>query len=199
MSKIEQLIKEKCPNGVEYKQIKDVFTLFSGMRGVSSKWADNGNDNITTSDIIYTPLNNFVEKISSNYRYIGEKGFGIGMYTSGSNFKDVQNDLLLANVGLPTVGEMFSGNDIDMTSPVDGAKIFVDVKIIENPNASAYYLTMNRFDSNFVCTSYHNGNNFFGDFTNNWGYYGVRPVIFLKNNLEFTGGDGTAQNPYTLE
>lgn len=43
MSKIEQLIKEKCPNGVEYKQIKDVFTLFSGMRGVSSKWADNGN------------------------------------------------------------------------------------------------------------------------------------------------------------
>lgn len=43
MSKIERLIKEKCPNGVEYKQIKDVFTLFSGMRGVSSKWADNGN------------------------------------------------------------------------------------------------------------------------------------------------------------
>ena len=42
MSKIERLIKEKCPNGVEYKQIKDVFTLFSGMRGVSSKWADNG-------------------------------------------------------------------------------------------------------------------------------------------------------------
>ena len=43
MSRIEQLIKEKCPNGVEYRQIKEVFTLFSGMRGVSSKWADNGN------------------------------------------------------------------------------------------------------------------------------------------------------------
>ena len=188
-----------CTFRVVSKDSDSVKIILNGLLPEKSKWADNGNDNITTSDIIYTPLNNFVEKISSNYRYIGEKGFGIGMYTSGSNFKDVQNDLLLANVGLPTVGEMFSGNDIDMTSPVDGAKIFVDVKTIENPNASAYYLTMNRFDSNFVCTSYHNGNNFFGDFTNNWGYYGVRPVIFLKNNLEFTGGDGTAQNPYTLE
>ena len=27
---------------------------------------------------------------------------------------------------------------------------------------------------------------------------GIRPVIYLKSNLTFTGGKGTAQNPYTL-
>lgn len=43
MSRIQELIKEKCPNGVEYKSIKDIFDLFSGMTGVSNKWSDTGN------------------------------------------------------------------------------------------------------------------------------------------------------------
>lgn len=43
MSKISDLIKELCPNGVEYKPIKETFDLFSGMTGVSNKWADDGN------------------------------------------------------------------------------------------------------------------------------------------------------------
>ena len=43
MSKINDLIKKLCPNGVEYKSLKDVFELFSGMTGVTNKWADEGN------------------------------------------------------------------------------------------------------------------------------------------------------------
>ena len=43
MSKINDLIKKLCPNGVEYKSLKDIFELFSGMTGVSNKWADEGN------------------------------------------------------------------------------------------------------------------------------------------------------------
>ena len=43
MSKINDLIKVLCPNGVEYKPIKETFYLFSGMTGVSNKWADEGN------------------------------------------------------------------------------------------------------------------------------------------------------------
>ena len=29
--------------------------------------------------------------------------------------------------------------------------------------------------------------------------YGIRPTLFLKKDLNFNGGEGTAQNPYTLE
>ena len=33
MSKLDDLIKEYCPNGVEYKQIKDIATTYSGLSG----------------------------------------------------------------------------------------------------------------------------------------------------------------------
>lgn len=43
MTKINDLINEKCPNGVEYKTIESIFTLLTGMTGVSKKWTENGN------------------------------------------------------------------------------------------------------------------------------------------------------------
>ena len=43
MSKIERMLQELCPNGVEYKRLGEVFNVFSGMKGVSNKWANNGN------------------------------------------------------------------------------------------------------------------------------------------------------------
>ena len=43
MSKINDLIKELCPNGVEFKSLKEVFDIFSGMKGVTNKWAEEGN------------------------------------------------------------------------------------------------------------------------------------------------------------
>lgn len=43
MSKINRLIKELCPNGVQYEIIDKVFKQFSGMSGVSRKWANEGN------------------------------------------------------------------------------------------------------------------------------------------------------------
>ena len=43
MSKLEQMINELCPNGVEYKAIQSFSQLLKGMSGVSNKWADDGN------------------------------------------------------------------------------------------------------------------------------------------------------------
>lgn len=43
MSKIEELIKELCPDGVKYKKLSDIGLFFKGMSGVSNKWADKGN------------------------------------------------------------------------------------------------------------------------------------------------------------
>ena len=43
MNKLEELIKEFCPNGVEYKKINEIAVQLNGMSGVSGKWADEGN------------------------------------------------------------------------------------------------------------------------------------------------------------
>ena len=43
MSKIEQLIQQLCPQGVEFKRLGEVFTQFNGMTGVSKKWEESGN------------------------------------------------------------------------------------------------------------------------------------------------------------
>ena len=43
MSKLEQLINELCPNGVEYKTIQSFSQLLKGMSGVSNKWSNDGN------------------------------------------------------------------------------------------------------------------------------------------------------------
>lgn len=43
MSKLERLIEELCPDGVEYKTIDNISTRLKGMSGVSKKWYESGN------------------------------------------------------------------------------------------------------------------------------------------------------------
>lgn len=43
MSRLEELIQELCPDGVEIKRLDEVFEMFSGMTGASNKWAEDGN------------------------------------------------------------------------------------------------------------------------------------------------------------
>ena len=43
MSKLDELIQELCPDGVEYKPLYDIGKIFKGMSGVSNKWGENGN------------------------------------------------------------------------------------------------------------------------------------------------------------
>ncbi len=43
MSRLEELIQELCPDGVEYKPIEECFYYFNGMTGVSLKWKESGN------------------------------------------------------------------------------------------------------------------------------------------------------------
>ena len=149
---------------------------------------------ISTSHTIFTPLSTFAEGISDTYRYTENKTFYIGDYSSGANYKDVQDETLEANIGLPTVGEMFSGNDIDLSTSSD--KTFVDVNTIENPTVSSYYWTMNRFNSPYV--RYVNNNGFLNNLSPS-NAYGVRAVIYLKSGtsaITFTGGEGTPNLPY---
>ena len=43
MIEVERMIQELCPDGVEYKPLAEVFIQFSGLTGVTNKWADEGN------------------------------------------------------------------------------------------------------------------------------------------------------------
>ena len=43
MSRLDELIAEFCPNGVEYKELQSFSTLLKGMSGVSNKWREEGN------------------------------------------------------------------------------------------------------------------------------------------------------------
>ena len=43
MIRVEKIIKELCPNGVEYYPLSTLFNNFNGMTGVSNKWKEEGN------------------------------------------------------------------------------------------------------------------------------------------------------------
>ena len=182
-----------CTFRVVSKDEDSIKVVLNGLLPTASEYGSSAT--IATSHTIYTPLNAFVEGISETYRYTGNKTFYIGDYPSGLNYEDVQDETLEASVGLPTVGEMFSGNDIDMGS----TKTFVDVNTIENPTASSYYWLMNRDSSSSV-----RGVNNYG-FTGSRSVsdaLGVRAVIYLKSGLaalDFTGGEGTPNSPYVLQ
>ena len=183
-----------CTFRVVSKNSEGIKVVLNGILPTTSIWADNASDNITTNDLIYkNVLNGFIKNIDTEYIKAGT--YGVGMYGSGSSYNIPQSSTITAYVGLPTVGEMFCGNDIDLET--SSAKIFVDINTIENPTVSNFYWTLNRSSSSYVRNMYKVGN--LGVATTNYNNgMGVRPVIYLKNNLILLDGKGTAQNPYTL-
>ena len=189
----------KCTFRVVSKDSDSIKVVLNGLLPATSVYGSN--TTITTSHTIYTPLNNFANNISSDYRYTGNKTFYIGDYPkvsgTGQNYKDVQDETLSASVGLPIVGEMFSGNDIDLST--SSSKTFVDVSTIENPTITNYYWTMNRYSSSSVRHVIIDGSVSYSSPTLSTG---VRAVIYLKSGasaLTFTGGEGTAEQPYELQ
>lgn len=182
-----------CTFRVVSKDNDSIKVVLNGLLPSKSQY---GSDvTMTTSHTIYTPLNTFANNISSNYRYTGNKVFYIGEYTysAGIDYKNVKNETLSANVGLPTVGELFTSNDIDLgTSSI---KTFVDINTIENPTVSTDYWVMNKTTESYAGRISSVSDVNIGVISYN---YAVRPVIFLKSNLFFTGGSGTAQDPYTV-
>ena len=188
-----------CTFRVVSKDEDSIKVVLNGLLPTTSEYGSSGT--ISTRHTIYTPLNTFAEGISDIYRYTGNKTFYIGEYPyvseTGQNYEDVQDETLEASVGLPTIGEMFSGNDIDLSE--SSTKTFVDVNTIENPTASNYYWTMNRYSSSYVRFV-----NYLGSLSSNSVSYsnGVRAVIYLKSGtsaITFTGGEGTPNSPYVLQ
>ena len=179
-----------CTFRVINKDSDSIKIILNGLLPNKSEYGNTGI--ISTSHVIYDSLNKFVNSISNKYLYDSNKIFYIGDYPNASNYKVVQDESLQAKVGLPTIGEMFSSNDIDLGNE----KNFVDINTIENPTSSSDYWTMNRYNENSSLVVFDAG---YPKILASSEIVGVRPVIYLKNNLTFTGGNGTAQNPYTLD
>lgn len=150
----------------------------------------------TKGSAIDTIITNFANTIDNKYRYIDNKIFHIGVCGTGENYTVVRNQTYSGNVGLPVVGEIFSENDIDISAST--IKYFVNSNTIENPTVSSYYWTMNAF-SNINVRYVEDINGYTSNSSNINNSYGVRPVIFLKKNLNFTSGEGTAEKPFALE
>ena len=188
-----------CTFRVVSKDSDSIKVVLNGLLPNESEYGSS--TTISTSHTIYTPLSTFAEGISDTYRYTGNKTFYIGDYPyvsgTGQDYKVVQDEILEASIGLPTVGEMFSGNDIDLSA--SNTKTFVDVNTIENSIASSFYWTMNRYSSSIVRSVLHIGT-LNGAGPSN--AYGVRAVIYLKSGtsaITFTGGEGTPNSPYVLQ
>ena len=185
-----------CTFRVVSKNNDSIKVVLNGLLPTTSKWADSASDNIATNDLIYTNvLNGFVANIDSKYITTGT--YGVGMYENGNSYTVPQSTTITANVGLPTIGEIFSGNDIDLST--SSTKTFVDVNTIENPTISNYYWTMNRYSSSSVRYVDYGGGLYYGGPAS---AAGVRAVIYLKSGtsaITFTKGEGTPNSPYVLQ
>lgn len=65
MSKLEELINELCPNGVEFKKLNDICICFNGMTGVSNKWKEDGNCKFIDYLNVYNNLKVDVSKLNN--------------------------------------------------------------------------------------------------------------------------------------
>jgi len=182
----------KCLFRVVAKDDDSIKVTLNGL--ISTSAFDLGNSSFFSSKItVFDVLSNFAEEISEKYRYIGAKNFNI--HTVGLN----EEKNYEGNIGLPLMDELFSSNDINLTYPSDGIKSFVNVNTIENPILASKFWLMN---PNYHIAGYtvqyinYNGESYDDNASR---IAGVRPVLFLNNNLTFTGGEGTAENPFTLE
>lgn len=64
MSRINKLIKEKCPNGVEYRLLGEVCQFIRG-KGMSKSDKNNGDVNIILYGELYTTYDNYINEIVS--------------------------------------------------------------------------------------------------------------------------------------
>ncbi len=162
------------------------------LNGLYNTSAFGSNATFSTSSTIYTgALIGFKNSLDSNYFDGTNRNFNMTTYGDGANYADTTT-MFTGNIGLPSVGEMFSGNDIDVTT---SSKTFVDTSKILNPTLSSYYWLMNAYSSSSV----RNVNNY-GYLNNSSPSYtgGVRATWYISD-ITITGGNGTPSAPYTLK
>ena len=171
---------------------KDEDSVKVTLNGNISSVSKYGGNYISVSSSIYEKLNIFYSKIPEKYKYSSYKNYYSGDYNN-NNYTNVILKNLSYNIGMPTIGEIFTSGDISNNNDSNNYGDY-----IENKYVSSYYWTMNN-TVNYLSVNSINSYGGISVLFSSSDEAGIRPVIFLKNNLTFTGGNGTLQNPYTLD
>ena len=165
--------------------------ILNGLLSSTSQFGSN--TTFSTSSTIYTgALTNFKNSLDLNYFDSTNREFNMTQYGRGANYAN-EATMFTGNIALASVGEMFSGNDIDMFT--SGTKTFVDSAKIANPTVDFYYWLMNAYSSYYVRHVTYRGDLDYGSRT---GARGVRPTWYLSD-MTIAGGNGTPENPYELK
>ena len=112
--------------------------------------------------------------------YLGTVGDGVSYklakYIDASGTATTSN-VAEAKVGLLRLGELMTG------------------QFDRYGNNTSYWI-LTPYSTSFVCLV-----NFYGDafYTSSSNTYGVRPSLNLKSNVQIVNGDGTKNNPFTIE
>ena len=92
MSRLEELMKQYCPDGVKYKKICDIGVFLKGMTGVSKKWEETGNCRFIDYKNVYNNLKIDVSNIPyatvKNYNNQTILKTGDILFTSASETPD---------------------------------------------------------------------------------------------------------------
>lgn len=138
MSKIEDLINKYCPNGVEYKEIKDICVDSFWLMPQTPKFVESGIPYITSKNI----KNKKINKI--NIKYISEQDYN--NLKKNRNIK--KNDILISMIG--TIGETAIVKSDDL--PFYGQNMYLlrlDFSKV-NKDYFYYYFTLNKIKEKLI-------------------------------------------------
>ena len=130
------------------------------------------------NDYVDSYYHNMIEKDST--WYLGSVGSGVSYklakYTNNTD-NILTSNTVIATVGLLRIGELMLGQ-------------------FDKYNNNTDYWPITSYNNSNMRSVYANGNI---NYNNPLMSYGIKPALNLKSNVIITGGDGTLQNPFTLE
>lgn len=145
MSKLEDLIHELCPDGVEYKRISDVFKLYSGMTGVSNKWKDDGNCKF----IDYLNVYNNLKVKTANLKNATVKNLKQNIILQGdillTSASETPNECAISSVVEDSVD-----NNVFLDDHLFGLRLITDFRKAINTTFINYYFHTDGFKKELI-------------------------------------------------
>ena len=97
------------------------------LNGLYTTSAFGSDTTFSTSSTIYTgALTDFKNTLDSNYYDSTNRNFNMTMYGDGVDYASTAT-MFNGNIGIPIIGEMFSANDIELST--SSTRVFVDISI----------------------------------------------------------------------
>jgi len=128
-------------------------------------------------------LNNTYIKKFEHPEYLAKGKFYVGVFNSDNKYsmKKIESKVVEAKVGLPQIYDLYSTNTLAGD---------------EYSGEIAYWTSNYKKSSELLTWVMRNGDWLFGDFATN--KYAIRPVIYLKENIQVVQGDGTLEAPFEI-